>query len=73
MRQIVGLAAELEPVSIKNLPCMGGLDDSPRGKILRVAAYLFQQQGYTRTTVRDIATMVGIQSGSLFHHFKSKD
>lgn len=73
MRQIVGLAAKEEPVSVEKLPCMGGLDDSPRGKILRVAAYLFQQQGYTRTTVRDIATMVGMQSGSLFHHFKSKD
>src|SRR5690606_24782354 len=26
-----------------------------------------------RTTVRDLASAVGIQSGSIFHHFKSKD
>ncbi|XID76021.1 TetR/AcrR family transcriptional regulator [Alkanindiges sp. WGS2144] len=52
---------------------MGGLDDSPRGRVLRAAAYLFHQQGYARTTVRELANVVGIQSGSLFHHFKSKD
>ena len=73
MRQILTAKSDVNAVSIDSLPYMAGLDDSPRGKILRVAAYLFQQQGYTRTTVRDIATMVGIQSGSLFHHFKTKD
>ena len=32
------------------------------------------QQGFERTTVRDWrASAVGIQSGSIFHHFKSKD
>ena len=73
MRPILQSKSDLGDVRVDNLPCMGGLDESPRGKILRVAAYLFQQQGYTRTTVRDIATLVGIQSGSLFHHFKTKD
>ncbi len=51
---------------------MGALDDSPRGRVLRAAAHLFATQGYERTTVRDLARMVGIQSGSLFHHFDSK-
>lgn len=58
---------------LEDLPQLGGLDDSPRGRILRAAAYLFHEQGYAATTVRELATMVGIQSGSLFHHFKSKD
>lgn len=66
----------MEPVAVETvdeLPVMGGLDDSPRGRVLRAAAHLFRQQGYERTTVRDLARVVGIQSGSLFHHFKTKE
>lgn len=47
--------------------------DSARGKLLQMAAHLFRSKGYERTTVRDLASAVGIQSGSIFHHFKSKD
>ena len=47
--------------------------DSARGKLLQTAAHLFRSKGYDRTTVRDLAGAVGIQSGSIFHHFKSKD
>lgn len=47
--------------------------DSPRGVLLQTAAHLFRSQGFDRTTVRDLASAVGIQSGSIFHHFKSKD
>jgi AcrR family transcriptional regulator len=47
--------------------------DSPRGKLLQEAARLFRRKGYERTTVRDLANAVGIQSGSIFHHFKSKE
>ncbi|MDR6956448.1 TetR family transcriptional regulator [Pseudomonas brassicacearum] len=47
--------------------------DSARGKLLQTAAHLFRNKGFERTTVRDLASAVGIQSGSLFHHFKSKD
>jgi len=42
-------------------------------RILVAAARLFHQQGFARTTVRDLAEAVGIQSGSLFHHFASKE
>lgn len=59
--------------TLNNIPHMGGLDDSPRGRVLRAAAHLFRTQGYERTTVRDLARVVGIQSGSLFHHFKTKE
>lgn len=45
---------------------------SARGKLLQAAVDLFKRQGYERTTVRDLARAVGIQSGSIFHHFRSK-
>lgn len=46
---------------------------SARGRLLHQAAGLFRDKGYERTTVRDLAAAVGIQSGSLFHHFRSKE
>jgi len=46
---------------------------SPRGRLLKAAAHLFRAQGYDKTTVRQIAAAVGIQSGSIFHHFKNKE
>jgi AcrR family transcriptional regulator len=46
---------------------------SARGRLLTKAAHLFKEKGYERTTVRDLAKDVGIQSGSIFHHFKSKE
>lgn len=45
----------------------------PRDRILHAAARLFRQRGYQGTTVRDIGDAVGILSGSLFYHFRSKD
>jgi len=53
-----------------------GLMTSPtsaKGRLLVKAAKLFKEKGYERTTVRDLATAVGIQSGSIFHHFKTKE
>lgn len=41
--------------------------------ILDEAAALFAHQGIAGTTVREIADAVGILSGSLYHHFASKD
>jgi AcrR family transcriptional regulator len=45
----------------------------PRERILHAAARQFRERGYKGTTVRDIADEVGILSGSLFHHFRSKE
>lgn len=48
-------------------------DISPaKARILAKAIDLFYEKGFERTTVRDIAAAAGILSGSLFHHFKSK-
>lgn len=57
----------------RRLPLVKGMEDTPRGKLLSAAGHLFREHGYERTTVRDIAAAVGIQSGSLFHHFASKE
>jgi AcrR family transcriptional regulator len=44
-----------------------------RQRILSEASALFAQKGYHGTSTREIATAVGIQQPSLFHHFESKD
>jgi AcrR family transcriptional regulator len=41
--------------------------------LLAIAAEMFATRGYTLTTVRDIADEAGILSGSLYHHFSSKE
>jgi len=47
--------------------------ETARGRLLASAARLFRDKGYAATTVRDIAAALGIQSGSLFHHFRTKE
>lgn len=52
---------------------MNVMNASPRRKELtRLAAQLFVQAGFDRTTVRMLAQEMGIKSGSLFHHFRDK-
>jgi len=41
--------------------------------MVSIAAELFAQNGYRATTVREIADAAGILSGSLYHHFDSKE
>lgn len=44
-----------------------------RDELLELAATLFAERGMRATTVRDIADAAGILSGSLYHHFDSKE
>ena len=44
-----------------------------RDELLGLAAAMFAERGLRATTVRDIADAAGILSGSLYHHFKSKE
>jgi AcrR family transcriptional regulator len=44
-----------------------------RTQLLAIAAQLFADKGFRNTTVRDIADAAGILSGSLYHHFDSKE
>ena len=44
-----------------------------RDDVVRLAGQLFAEKGYRATTVREIADAAGILSGSLYHHFDSKE
>lgn len=46
---------------------------SRRDELLAIAGALFAERGFRNTTVRDIADAAGILSGSLYHHFDSKE
>jgi len=43
-----------------------------RAELVRVAAQLFRAKGFDATTIRDIASAAGMQSGSPFYHFANK-
>ena len=51
----------------------GTVVESRRDELLGIAARLFAERGFRNTTVRDIADASGILSGSLYHHFDSKE
>nr|PZN43269.1 MAG: TetR family transcriptional regulator [Actinomycetota bacterium] len=44
-----------------------------RQRLVRLAAEIFARKGFQATTVREIAKEAGILSGSLYHHFDSKE
>lgn len=44
-----------------------------REHLVKLAAELFAKKGFQATTVREIADEAGILSGSLYHHFDSKE
>jgi len=50
----------------KNLP-------TTKSRILDASLRLFAAGGYDKVSMRDIADAVGILSGSLYHHFESKE
>jgi TetR/AcrR family transcriptional regulator, cholesterol catabolism regulator len=50
-----------------------GATTTRRDELLGIAARLFAERGFKNTTVRDIADAAGILSGSLYHHFDSKE
>ncbi len=50
-----------------------GNASSRRLEIIEAAATLFRERGFRATSMRDIAGQVGMLSGSLYHHFHSKE
>ena len=42
-------------------------------QIVQIAGALFAERGFLATTIRDIADEANILSGSLYHHFESKE
>ncbi len=51
---------------------MDALDTQRRDEILDTASGVFASSGL-RTTLQEIAEASGIQPGSLYHHFESKE
>ena len=47
-------------------------DGNRRQALISAAAQLFKRQGYDATSTREIAALVGMQSGSPFYHFGNK-
>jgi AcrR family transcriptional regulator len=45
---------------------------SRREIILQEAAHLFREKGYPSANLRELAKRAGIQGGSIYHHFASK-
>src|ERR671927_66081 len=48
-------------------------DQQRAHEILDVAARLFYERGYPSVSTRALAQAAGIQGGSLYHHFASKE
>src|SRR5512132_2864062 len=51
--------------------------DFPRGdtreRIQAIARELFAEQGYEKTSLREIAERLGVTKAALYYHFKSKE
>ncbi|MFI9269478.1 TetR/AcrR family transcriptional regulator [Kitasatospora sp. NPDC052896] len=44
-----------------------------RARIIAVALDLFAEQGYEKTSLREIADRLGVTKAALYYHFKTKD
>jgi AcrR family transcriptional regulator len=51
----------------------GGRRGDTRARIQQVAMELFAEQGYERTSLREIAEGLGVTKAALYYHFKSKE
>jgi AcrR family transcriptional regulator len=51
----------------------GGRRGDTRARIQCVALELFAEQGYERTSLREIAERLGVTKAALYYHFKSKE
>ena len=44
-----------------------------RARVQKVALELFAEQGYEKTSLREIAERLGVTKAALYYHFKSKE
>lgn len=49
-----------------------GTNDT-RENLVKLAAQIFSEQGYSATTMRNIAEKAGIEAASIYYHFPSKE
>lgn len=52
---------------------MAVIKDSRKNQIIETATQLFKSKGYSGTSMRDLATEVGLVVGGLYSHVNSKD
>lgn len=50
-----------------------GRPSGTRARIQRVALELFLEQGYDKTSLREISERLGVTKAALYYHFKSKE
>ena len=71
------LAAPAPPASAPSAPDTGGHDvrhrSDTRARIQQVALELFAEQGYDKTSLREIAERLDVTKAALYYHFKSKE
>jgi TetR/AcrR family transcriptional regulator, cholesterol catabolism regulator len=48
-------------------------DENTAERLLRLAAALFRRKGYAASTTRELASQLGIQKASLYHHIRGKE
>lgn len=47
--------------------------EAQRAELLAKAFYLFSERGYAATSMRELASGLGVSTGTLYHYFGSKD
>ncbi len=62
---------ELETLEV--IAAEGGKASRTRAQVLSAAARIFRDRGYKAATMRDIAQEAGMEAGSIYYHFSSKD
>jgi TetR/AcrR family transcriptional regulator, cholesterol catabolism regulator len=55
-------------------PQVGSVEETTTaGRLLAAAAELFSSKGYAGTTTRELSTLLGLQSASLYYHMERKE
>jgi len=72
MKETAGRVAARRSAPAEARPDGRGRGDT-RARIQEVAVQLFAEQGYEKTSLREIAERLGVTKAALYYHFKSKE
>src|ERR1700719_4298555 len=76
-KQVPGTTVVAEAAPGASAPDPGGHDarhrSDTRARIQQVALELFAEQGYDKTSLREIAERLDVTKAALYYHFKSKE
>ena len=72
-RKSARLKKLLRPTMHVTLPPIDVGSNSTHARLLDLASTLFARQGFSNTSIREIAEAVGIEKASLYHYLSSKD